>query len=624
MLRFARSASISAARLARGKQISARIFSTAVVRAPSSAASYDDSSPYAKLVEQAAGSPQRVDLHGFFDRQWLEPFSVFDLAFVQHLCTGKYRTTWKSTGLMKDPVSLVQYTQLLQKVQPKTVFDLGTCGGGSALWLADQCRALGLVDTTVVSIDIQDLRPDDVKARMSADPNILFFESDAFQVASLVERVRAHDESPLAHPWLVSEDCHLDAFPLMVQFRFAGMRPGDYWVFEDTHPLVPDEAGMCAEKPDEYRTGQFARAKYRQLCWAMSAFPHEYAIDAELQDMFGHNASLLVNSVVQQVAPPTETVATVVSYRNVADLEQATATIEAAISAHGHCLLRYQGDAPVRPDSLVTQLRRTLRIAKPINYARAGGTDVRPAIDGSDAVLATDFPPTSAIPPHHELLYSPLCPERVGFVCVTKPDAGGETTIFDGCEALKVLEEGATRCERHARFLKRVKSGDRIWSRRVLCPPADHIDTANNTITDWSPLLGDVGADEAVDRARGMGFRAKLLTSGELQLDHAHSALCSRTGALNISAGSQAPVIYDVFYRDGSATAHRDIWWESDGAPLTEEEVLLSVAAYAQSRLYFEWERPGDAILLDNHRMAHGRMPYRGKRKVAVLTGNTD
>ena len=86
----------------------------------------------------------------------------------------------------------------------------------------------------------------------------------------------------------------------------------------------------------------------------------------------------------------------------------------------------------------------------------------------------------------------------------------------------------------------------------------------------------------------------------------------------------QAPVIYDVFYRDGSATAHRDIWWESDGAPLTEEEVLLSVAAYAQSRLYFEWECPGDAILLDNHRMAHGRMPYRGKRKVAVLTGNTD
>ena len=48
------------------------------------------------------------------------------------------------------------------------------------------------------------------------------------------------------------------------------------------------------------------------------------------------------------------------------------------------------------------------------------------------------------------------------------------------------------------------------------------------------------------------------------------------------------------------------------------------MAAYAQSRVYFEWERPGDAILLDNHRIAHGRMPYRGERKVAVLTGNTD
>ena len=194
------------------------------------ARSFDDTSPYAKLVEQATGSQpaQLGDMISFFDRQWFEPFSVLDLAFVQHLCTGKYRTTWKNTGLMKDPVSLVQYTQLLQKVRPKTIFDLGTCGGGSALWLADQCRALGLADTIVVSIDIQDMRPEDVKARMRADANILFFESDAFQVASLVERVRSRGEAPLAHPWLVSEDCHLDAFPLMVQFRSAGMRPGDY------------------------------------------------------------------------------------------------------------------------------------------------------------------------------------------------------------------------------------------------------------------------------------------------------------------------------------------------------------------------------------------------------------
>ena len=68
-------------------------------------------------------------------------------------------------------------------------------------------------------MDILDLRPEPVRKLMDEHPNILFIQGDAFEVPSLVAKVRSNG-IPLAHPWLVSEDCHLDSFPLVTQFRF--------------------------------------------------------------------------------------------------------------------------------------------------------------------------------------------------------------------------------------------------------------------------------------------------------------------------------------------------------------------------------------------------------------------
>lgn len=385
--------------------------------------SYEDSSPY-KVLSQV---PQaETDEIGFFKRHWVEPKSVLDQTMVARLCTGKYRTTWKEAALMKDPISLVQYSQLLQKVRPKTIFDLGTCGGGSALWFSDQCRALGLGDTTVVTIDIQDLRPEQVKNLMAEDGNILFLEGDAFKVDELLEAAECQGFA-LEHPWLVAEDCHLDTLPLMTQFRLAGMRAGDYWVFEDTHIKNPDEAGMSAET--QYSTGQFAWGKYQQLCWAMTSFPEEYVVDTQLQDFFGHNGSLLVNSILKQVDPPCETVpsAAILHYSNAAELEEAKGEIDAALREHGLCLLR--ANSKVEPAELLPALERAA-IFETINYAQAGGTDLRPVAYGSEFIFSSEFPSASHIPPHHELLYTPYAPERIGFVCPLASDLTSQPQLL--------------------------------------------------------------------------------------------------------------------------------------------------------------------------------------------------
>ena len=390
----------------------------------------------------------------------------------------------------------------------------------------------------------------------------------------------------------------------------------------------PDEAGQSAET-EEYTTGNFGVGKYMQLCWAMTAFPHEYAVDAELQDLFGSNGSLLVNSVLKQVDPPGETVPSkaVVQYSNAAELEAATHQIEAAIQEHGACLLRYRGDECASLPALVPALSRAAGISQPIDYAKAGGTDVRPAVEGlstgAGAIYATDFPPTSSIPAHYELLYTPQSPDRIGFVCLVKPDLGGETTIFDGKSAMDALTEGAARCKLHTKLLERIVSGDRLSYRRILTPPSAQHEIATTTITDWNPLFGDVGPSEALELARKMGFEAELLSTGELQIDYAHEVLCPLTGGLKTSACAQKDIVYEVFYRDGTTGSHKEISWESDGVPLTNEDVLIMSGAFAQSRVFFKWDRPGDAIFLDNQRFAHGRMPYRGNREIGVFVGNT-
>ncbi len=54
-----------------------------------------------------------------------------------------------------------------------------------------------------------------------------------------------------------------------------------------------------------------------------------------------------------------------------------------------------------------------------------------------------------------------------------------------------------------------------------------------------------------------------------------------------------------------------------DGTPI-EASVLDEIrAAYASEKVRFPW-RKGDILFLDNMRVAHGRLPFKGPRKIVV------
>eukprot|EP00401_Gymnodinium_catenatum_P038207 CAMPEP_0117488900 /NCGR_PEP_ID=MMETSP0784-20121206/16753_1 /TAXON_ID=39447 /ORGANISM="" /LENGTH=721 /DNA_ID=CAMNT_0005283601 /DNA_START=87 /DNA_END=2252 /DNA_ORIENTATION=- len=220
--------------------------------------------------------------------------SVFDLAIVQRLMVGKYNLHWQGEPLMKDAVALDLYSRLMARQRPGTIFDLGTCGGGSALWFSSQARALGL-STTILTCDIQDLRSATSREQMDQAGNIRFLVGDLNDGEGLF-KAAAGLGFELPKPWLIAEDCHVDTKTILACFE-GRLTTGDYIVFEDTHPLHPDGAYMHAEDPENYATGAFAVEKYRLMEEAMLAAGDEWGVDCSIQDAYGYNGATFINSV---------------------------------------------------------------------------------------------------------------------------------------------------------------------------------------------------------------------------------------------------------------------------------------------------------------------------------------
>jgi cephalosporin hydroxylase len=206
--------------------------------------------------------------------------SVFDTNIVGRLMVGKYKNTYTNIPFLKDVVSQHLYLELIKKLKPKTVIDLGTAFGGSALWFSKY-----VPEARVVTFDIKDIRYENSKHQTNID----------FYCIDIEDKSAVHNVlKNYPHPWLVCEDCHLHAKNLMDVFD-PNMKTGDYIVFEDTHPSNPDKCGMSLES-EEYTCESWSLEKLNRVEDEMKT--HEnYKIDTQIQDFYGYNGCTHINSV---------------------------------------------------------------------------------------------------------------------------------------------------------------------------------------------------------------------------------------------------------------------------------------------------------------------------------------
>ena len=142
-------------------------------------------------------------------------------------------TSFLGVGMMKNPMDLWVYQELMTKLRPKTIVETGTFAGGSALWFAVLMDALGIDDGRVITIDLDD-------HRKCQHDRITFVAGDSTSPA-LVAAVMAEVE----HPLLISLDADHSAAHVRKELDLYAphVQVGEYLVVEDTNISWDDEPG---------------------------------------------------------------------------------------------------------------------------------------------------------------------------------------------------------------------------------------------------------------------------------------------------------------------------------------------------------------------------------------------
>ncbi len=167
---------------------------------------------------------------------------------------------WRGTPLMKNVFDFAMYPALIAELRPRTVFEIGSGLGASAIWFADTMIFCG-IEGRVHSVD-------QVKAALE-HPHVEFHHGDC----SSPERLFAADllrSQP--HPWLVVEDAHHNVGAVLEHFH-KYLSPGDYLVVEDSD------------------------VKRDTLRRFIDARPGAYMVDTCFTDNFGRNATCAANSI---------------------------------------------------------------------------------------------------------------------------------------------------------------------------------------------------------------------------------------------------------------------------------------------------------------------------------------
>lgn len=170
---------------------------------------------------------------------------------------------WAGMPLFKSVYDLAAYPMLIAELQPRTIIELGSGSGASAIWLADVASAHGL-SPQIISVDLR--RVD------ATDSRVTFLNGDIADLEGLLSPYIAS----LQHPWLIIEDAHVYVAEVLTYFD-EHMHLGDYMIIEDS------------------------TQKREALLQFVSTAPARYLLDTRYVDLFGHNTTCAVDSIFRRV-----------------------------------------------------------------------------------------------------------------------------------------------------------------------------------------------------------------------------------------------------------------------------------------------------------------------------------
>jgi alpha-ketoglutarate-dependent taurine dioxygenase len=242
---------------------------------------------------------------------------------------------------------------------------------------------------------------------------------------------------------------------------------------------------------------------------------------------------------------------------------------------------------------------------EPFTYEESFSNAVR--INLTPRVFTANEAPSSVeIFLHHEMAQTPVYPSKIFFCCLSAAETGGATPLCRSDALWAALKEKNP--EWMSLF---VDKGLRYWSHM----PAND-DAQSGQGRSWKSTLSVGSVEEAEARLRSLGY------TWEWQTDQSLIAETPRLPAVKtLNDGSQS------FFNQLIA-AHRG--WRKLGQSkqpvvtlgdrtIIPEKVMEQIIEVSEDfAVAADW-RDGDVLLLDNHRVMHGRYPYSGQRKRQVI-----
>jgi cephalosporin hydroxylase len=173
---------------------------------------------------------------------------------------------YRGVPLVKDPFTFALFPMLLWRLRPRTIFEIGSFQGGTALWMADMLNNFG-IPGHVYSVDV-------VRATAVSHPRITFLQGSGRALDGLFRADLF--ELPSARPFLVIDDADhsYETTLAVMQFFNPRLTTGDYIVISDTltHPGT-------RRAIDEFRLQHWA----------------DYDLDPSYCDYFGYNLTWCAN-----------------------------------------------------------------------------------------------------------------------------------------------------------------------------------------------------------------------------------------------------------------------------------------------------------------------------------------
>jgi alpha-ketoglutarate-dependent taurine dioxygenase len=220
---------------------------------------------------------------------------------------------------------------------------------------------------------------------------------------------------------------------------------------------------------------------------------------------------------------------------------------------------------------------------------------------------STEYPANLTIFPHNENSYAHTWPAKIFFFCVEAPAAGGETPLVDCTRVYRRIGEGTRErfTLKNVLYVRNFGRGVRMDWRTVF--QADDRKTVEECCREAGYEVEWMPGDRLRTRRVGCAVVNHPVTGEPVWFNH----------AAFFHVSTLDPAIRDALRSQYHKDDLPNNTYYGDGGEIEPETLDEIRDAYWNEAVVFPW-RCGDVLMVDNMRVAHGRNPFSGPRKVLV------